>query len=225
MRIDTNISEAIEGLDRFERQVIGVVLGTMEPRPWLPIARLEATKALTLISRPEQQPLVGAFVETVLVEAQFYGMDWTMEEVTDEAANIVEAVNQVDAGELFAAAPKNLEQIRRAGDVVAAWVAKEKRREFPRDFDSQGRALSTAALSKRIFNILFGESTGKRAAARDRLLPHIQDFADRMGGSQLTPEEAEQWLLAVLNAWQQRILAELPGQIQQALADLWGRVA
>lgn len=226
MRIDSNIDQVIIEVEQFGQEAPAVVRGVMAPNNWIGRARAVAEKELRLRAKQGQEDLIQAFIETVIVELGGEGMasmNWTMDAVLDAAADVVSLVEEMKQGPLFYEAASTRSKMKRAQSVVEEWVAKEKRREFPRDYNADGKALSNRELAQRMFTILFGSRTSGRDAAAEKLAPAIQDFATRQAGpgpNRLTPEQATEWLLAVLESWRQVILAELPTQIADALFDL-----
>jgi hypothetical protein len=220
--LHSNVKQVRERFERFHLDLTGYLLKTVETKLWVPIARQEAEQVLRVLARtPFEQEMVSDFVETVLVTVWgAHGMEWTMERVRYGAVNVLEAMKLDRMGPLIQFA--NIEQARNVGDLIQLWV-ETPAEEGGKRRDERDAGKTDAQIARGIFMIFFGTDTEGRGKAARALLPHIQAFAINRAGlaSGVSDETVQRWFEAVLSAWRERIMEDLPAKIKTQIRLCW----
>jgi len=213
LAIQHNVGAVLAEFEAMPAQIEAAVRRSIEPGSWLVVARKDAEEILrVMVDDPAEERLIPGFVRTVATRFLGDGMAWSMESVSQSAINILAAVQQEQLGPLLKLG--NQERVDRVAELVEDWVRNVKHK------DERDQGLSDAEIAKRILNILFGSRTEGRVTATAALLPHLQKFATEAVAGGLSPERASLWLLAVLNAWTERILADVPRRIAREIHQI-----
>lgn len=223
LAIHSNLKQVVEHVERFTGQLPGYVLKLVEPKPWLAVARREAEQVLRALAKdPDEEALVPKFVEAVTTEVfSATAMEWSLENVREQAVQVLQAMQLDQFGPLTQWADRA--QANRLAALIELWVATPVEQGGKRR-DERDAGKSDAEIARGLVMIFFGPRSEGRNAASLALLPHIQAFAERQaaraGG--LSPERVMLWLEAVLGAWRDVILQDLPPMMKAQIRRCWG---
>lgn len=225
LSIVSNIRSVIERLERFERQLPGSVNEVLQPsfpvhgKTWREIAVEEAERVLRLLAdTPEEHSVIPRLVQTITVLTFGDTMEWTMSAGREQSSDFLQMLREFHIGGLFGG-PQKFEQIQR---IVEDWVHTPES-EGGKRRDARDARKSDEEIARGILIILLDpDRTEGRALAANALLPHLQKFAEiQAQASTLSPEKLREWLEAVLGAWRDRLLNELPDAVREQIRELW----
>lgn len=196
---------------------------------WTKRARREAEQVLSAIAGRSNRAMIPAFVETVMVvtfaEPGSARMQISMDRVREAALKL---------SDLTPEQQNDIWQRRRQlidRDGISDWVAQAK------DKTAQDQGLSNDEITDRLLAIFFGPPNAEREAAawsllfggsfqhKQHLLEHLAEnrrgFLEELIGT----GEIDTWLEAVLNAWKEMLIDELPDVIRDNIRLAWSETA
>jgi len=225
LSIQSNIRNVIERLERFERQLPGSINEVLQPgyavhgKTWREIAVEEAERVLRLLAEtPEESSVIPRVVQTITVLTFGDTMEWTMSAAREQSSDFLQMLREFHIGGLFGG-PQKFEQIKK---ILEDWV-RTPESEGGKRRDARDARKTDEEIARGIMMILLDpDRTEGRSAAANALLPHLQKFAEiQAQAPTLSPERLREWLEAVLAAWRDRLLNDLPKAVREQIRQLW----
>ena len=228
MRIKSNVGDVIGRLQRFETQFPAAMREAMQPeRSWLPTAKRRAVIAMESVARTaDERKAIPAVASSIMVEylgadgQRVAGMQWTAGNVGRAQLAIQVAATRGGLGPLFDAASR--------GDLralIAAWVATPEdqggKRRDERDLGS-----TDEEIVHRLLRVLDRSASGDfEAVGASGVAKHLAAFGQTQGDFPgLSAEVLDRFLRAVLAAWVDLLVSQMPAVAIEALRRHWKQV-
>lgn len=230
MHIDTNIAGVVGRLQRFMGGLDGAVAVAVSAGRWERVLRNVARVALdgeagSRVEEGEWRGMIPAFVQAVMVEALGSGNgDGGGESGFTAALRGPEASTGTIGGaqEIMRGGdgrrrlePGQAEIVGLAREGIQDWVRAEKRKT------AVDAAYSDEEIADRLAFILFSRRpTAAMVDAAEGLTARIERYLAAQHGVAMPAEMVSRWLRAVLAAWRQAVVSQLPAVARQEIARL-----